>query len=152
MEALAAVSLAGNILQFLYFAGGVVSKTGQIYDSASGTLEEHYDQENAASHLKTLTGNIKAADGPSDPVLEKLCLRCSEVAEELLKALQGMAVKGKHSRSQSLRKALKALWGKEKLQRLESRVAGFRQELILHATFDLRYHPKSRRLDTSIDG
>ena len=126
MEALAAVSLAGNILQFLDFAGSVVSKTGQIYDSASGTLEEHDDPENnTTSHLKTLTGNIKAADGPSDPVLEKLCSRCGEVAEELLKALQGMAVKGKHSRSQSLRKALKALWGKENLQRLESRVAGF---------------------------
>ena len=65
MEALAAISLAGNILQFLDFAGSVVSKTGQIYDPASGTLEEHDDQENTTSHLKTLTGNIKAADGPS---------------------------------------------------------------------------------------
>lgn len=80
-------------------AGSVVSKAGQIYDSASGTLEEHDHQENATSHLKTLTGNIKAADGLSDPVLAKLCSRCSEVAEELLKALQGMAVKWKHSRS-----------------------------------------------------
>lgn len=108
-EALPAVSLAGNILQFLDVAGGVVSRTGQINDFASGKLEEHDDQENATSHLKTLTGNIKAAEGPSDPMLAKLCSRCSEVAEELLKALQGMAVKGKHSRSQSLRKALKAL-------------------------------------------
>jgi hypothetical protein len=138
MEALAAVSLAGNILQFLDFVGNVVSKTGQIYNSNSGSLDEHDHQKSVISHLKTVTGEIKDADGSSEPALVKLCSGCSEVADELLNALEGFTVKGNTSRSQSLRKVLKAIWGKEKFQRLESRVAGFRQELILHVTIDLR--------------
>lgn len=44
-----------------------------------------------------------------------------------------------NTQSQSLRKALKALWGKEKLKILEQRLAGFRQELILHISVELGY-------------
>lgn len=43
-------------------------------------------------------------------------------------------------------KALKALRGKEKLENLEERLAGFRQELTLHITVELRYNCSSLRL------
>lgn len=139
MEALAAVSLAGNILQFLTFTGDVISKSRQIHTSISGTLKEHDDLECLATDLTCLSGRLQASIGPVDPVLEQLCSSCNEVADELLKALEHLGVKGKYTRSQSLRKALKALWGKEKLEVLGKRLAGFRQELNLHITVELRY-------------
>ena len=76
-----------------------------------------------------------------EPALEHLCSRCREVADELLESLENHSVKGIHTRFQSLRKALKVIWGKEKLRILEGRLAGIRQELTLHVTVELRYTP-----------
>ena len=139
METLAAVSLAGNILQFLSFTGATISKTRQIHASSSGTLKEHDDLEGIATHLKDLASRLQTSTEPVDPVLAQLCSSCSEVADELLKTVKYLGVKGKLKRSESFRKALKALWGKEKLRSLEERLAGFRQELSLHVAVDLRY-------------
>lgn len=139
MEALAAVSLAGNILQFPNFTSEVISKSRQIHTSVSGTLKEHDDLESLATDLKGLSVQLQASTGPVDSVLEQLCSRCSEVADELLKAVERLGVKGNQSQSQSLRKTLKLVWGKEKLQSLEERLAQFRQELTLHVTVELRY-------------
>lgn len=138
MEALAAVSLAGNILQFLNFTCDAISESRQIHASVSGTLKEHDDLEGLTTDLKGLNRRLQASVGPVDPVLELLCSSCNKVADELLKALECLGVKGKYTRSQSLRKALKTLWGKERLKILEERLAGFRQELILHIIVELR--------------
>ena len=139
METLAAVSLAGNILQLLNFTGPAISKTRQIHASISGTLKEHDDLESITNDLKDLASRLQASTEPVDWVLEQLCSSCSEVADELLKSLKYLGVKGKPNRSESFRKTLKVLWGKEKLKILEERLAGFRQELTLHLTVELRY-------------
>lgn len=145
MEALAAVSLAGNILQFLNLTAAAFSKSRQIHASISGTLKEHDDLESLTNDLKDSSGRLQASAGSVDPVLKQLCSRCSEVAEELLKALESLGVKGKHTRAQSLRKALKAMWGNEKLKILEERLARFRHELTLHVNVEMRYIGSSLR-------
>lgn len=85
MEALAAVSLAGNILQFLIFIGAAISKTRQIHAFILGTLKEHDDLEGLTTVLR---GRLQASVGSVDSELEQLCSSCSEVADELLKALE----------------------------------------------------------------
>ena len=140
MEPLAAVGLAGNILQFLNFTRDTISKSHQIRTFIFGTLKEYADLEDLTAHLKDLSGRLQASSEPVDSVLEQLSSRCREVAEELLEALESLRVKGKHTRFQSIRKALKVFWGREKLRILEERLAGFRHELNLHITAELRYH------------
>ena len=140
MEALAAVSLAANILQFLDFTRDTISKSRQIRAFISGALKEYADLEDLTTHLKNLSGRLQSSSEPVDLVLEQLCSKCVEVAEELLEALESLRVKGENTRFQSLRKALKVLWGREKLRILEERLAGFRHELNLHITVELRYH------------
>lgn len=49
MEALAAVSLAGNILQFIDFTSRLVSKGREIH--TQGSLSEHSDLENVTTRL-----------------------------------------------------------------------------------------------------
>ena len=137
METLAAVSLAGNILQFLDFTYDTISKSRQI---RTFIFKEHADLEGLATDLKDLSGRLQASSGPVDLALEQLCLKCREVSEELLEALESLRIEEKHTRVQSLRKALKVLWGQEKLRILEERLARFRQELNLHITVELRYH------------
>ena len=126
-------------VQFLNFTSEVISKSRQIHTSVSGTLKERDDLESLTTELKGLSVQLQTSTGPVDSVLKQLCSRCSEVADELLKAVERFGVKGKHSQSQSLRKTLNLLWGKEELKNLEGRLAQFRQELTLHVTVELRY-------------
>ena len=63
MEALAAVSLAGNILQFLTFTGDEISKSRQIRTSSSGILKEHHDLECLTTDLKGLSCRLQASVG-----------------------------------------------------------------------------------------
>lgn len=137
MEALAAVSLAGNILQFVDFSGKVISSSKQLYRSADGSLVENSDSEKITKDLKALSKVIQQS-GSSDPVLGELCIGCIAISEQLLHALEKLQVKGKHSRSQSLRKALKNLWGKQAVRSLEARISGYREQLILHLSVDNR--------------
>ena len=88
MEALAAVSLAGNILQFLSFTGDAISKTRQIHAFILGTLKEHDDLEGLTTVLRGLSGRLQASVGSVDSGLEQLCSSCNEIADELLKALE----------------------------------------------------------------
>ena len=76
MEALAAVSLAGNILQVLNFTGDAISKSRQIRASISGTLKEYDDLESLTIDLKSLSGRLQASPGPVDSVLQELCSSC----------------------------------------------------------------------------
>lgn len=87
MEALAAISLAGNILQFLNFTGDAITKSRQIHASISGTLKEHDHQEGLTTDLKNLSVRLQASAGPAVPVLKQLCSSYNEVTDELLKAL-----------------------------------------------------------------
>jgi len=45
---------------------------------------------------------------------------------------------GKKEEWESMRKALRSLWSKEKIQEIEKRLASFREELNLHIVVDLR--------------
>lgn len=117
----------------------VVSKTREIFTSTNGTLNEHRDVGTTTEDLKVLSGRLQISATSSDLVLARLCLRCSEMADELLVALEGLAAKRKYRAYQSIRKTLKALWGQENIHRLEYRLAGFRQELTLHVTVELKY-------------
>ena len=140
MVALAAASLAGHVLQSLSLTGDAISESLQIHASTSITLKEHDDLECLTIDFEDLSGRLQASAGSVDSVLEQPCSRCGEVAEELLRAREHLGVKGKYTRSPSLRKALKALWHKEKLTILEQRLAGFRQEMTLHITVNLRFN------------
>jgi hypothetical protein len=139
MEALAAVSLASNIVQLINFVGEVLSKSGQIYRSRPWTSEDEQDQEFIASHLRDLSNKIQCPSEFPDPALEKLCSQCNGVADDLLATLGGLRNQGQQTRSQSLRKSLKLVWGKDKVLKLERRLQALRQELSFHILFDLRY-------------
>lgn len=140
MQPLAAIGLAGNILQFLNFTRDTISDSHQIRTCIFNSLKEYADLEDLTSHLKDLSGRLQASSEPADLVLEQLSSRCREVAEELLEALESLRIKGKPTRFQSIRKTLMVLWGRTRLRILEERLAGFRHELNLHITVDLRYH------------
>ena len=139
METFIVVGAVANALQFITSVDSLVLKVRELRQSATGTLAEYKDLEKITIDLSILCGRLPLSVGLTDPALESLCSRCAEVAGELSVALKAVAIKKNHSRSQIWGTAIRSVWRKEKLQALERRLAGFRQELILHVTVDLGY-------------
>jgi hypothetical protein len=58
MEPLVALGLASNIIQIVDFSGRMLSRTREIYDSPSGTLQIYTDLEHAARNLEELSRDL----------------------------------------------------------------------------------------------
>ncbi|KAL9610581.1 MAG: hypothetical protein Q9167_004732 [Letrouitia subvulpina] len=125
MEALAVINLAGNILQFIDFVRDVVSKSRRVVSSE----DEHRDD--ITHHLKGLNNKLLSVPNDVDTSLKKLCCQCISVADDLLLILENSKVRKEMTRLQSLRKALKSVWGRERIVELEKQLSTFRQELTL---------------------
>lgn len=133
MEAVLAIALAGNILQFLQAAGSVLSKAQQLYRSIDGILIEHADSKRIAQDLKRRSTQIsQAVDGIPAPELCRVCNECASIASELVPVLEKLQVKGKHSRSQSIRKAIEGVLRSDQIFKLEKRLSKCREQLVLH--------------------
>lgn len=112
MEALAAIGLVRNIVQFVDFSGKLISKSIQLHHSYDGALIENVDTENAAKHLMVLT--------------------------DLLFALNKIKMKDRQQKSESIRKALRSVWSQDDIRKLEQRLVKLKEELTFHIIVRLR--------------
>ncbi|KAI9771952.1 MAG: hypothetical protein M1839_002585 [Geoglossum umbratile] len=139
MEVLAAISLAGNIIQFVDFSGKLISKTAEIRKSGTGALAENINIETATNDLALLSTKLHdSANSAGDTALQELCQSCNTIATELLTVLDSVKVHGGQNKWKSFRKALRSVWSKEDIALLEQRLARFRDELNLRVAIDLR--------------
>ena len=132
MDAVAALSLAGTVFQITDFVATVLSKSVQLYTSADGSLIDNSDVSKVTTYLRDLSTQLRQAPHGQDSSLDELCNGTQEIADRLLAALDKLRVKGKQNRAESLRKALRIVWGKKELVRLESRLGTYRAQLLLH--------------------
>ncbi|KAF2653413.1 hypothetical protein K491DRAFT_515569 [Lophiostoma macrostomum CBS 122681] len=155
MEVLAAIGLAGNIVQFVSFTSETLSKSREIYLSASGTTEEYTDLKVISQDLLSLKDRISSQKSAM-PSLSPLVDRCMRIADEILSAVKqvedtsthgksstnstvnGFKGTGSKSRTQwkSFRKALKCVWGKHRVQDLETRLENLRGQILFHLMSD----------------
>ena len=139
MEVVAAIGLAGNIIQFVDLCGKLISKTAEIYRSSVGALVENVNIETATDDLALLSTTLQdSANSADDTALRELCQSCNIVAKKLLSALNKVKVQGKQQKWKSFRKALRSVWSKEDIALLEQRLARLRDELNLRVAVDLR--------------
>ena len=140
LDPLTAIGLVGNIVQFVDFSSRIVSKTRQLYQSADGALTENVDTETVTKDLIELNTKLQARGSHTSGIspLEKLSTACNNVGNELITALGKVKVDGKKGRWKSTRKALRSVWSQEKIEGIEKRLAGFRDEMNLRIVVDLR--------------
>jgi hypothetical protein len=140
MDPITAIGVAGNVIQFLDFGVKAVSKAREIHDSSTGALVEHTEigvlTEDIARVAVKLAASAGAATGNDS--LDSICEQCTIVAKELLDALKEMKADGKKSRIKSARKALKAMWGKKRVEDMKRRLEGYRDEIQFHVLVDLK--------------
>lgn len=138
MEALAALSLAGNVVQFVDIASRFVTAAYMLYDSTRGTTKENdrvellvlnLRQLAESENLRTLAEKTQSHDarssdqGADEPgSLSSLSKACIEVADEIIGLLDTLKIKGEHRGSQSVYRALRTVRKRDDLERLEKRL------------------------------
>jgi hypothetical protein len=110
METIAAIGLAGTIVQFLQFSLDLFSRSKQLYRSSQGALAEAVDTKVIANDLLKRINVLKAYASLTvqdvDEQLKLLCDRCKTVAEELLSILERVRVKGKRQKWPTFKAAI----------------------------------------------
>lgn len=139
MEALATVSAVSSAVQLVDFSSKCIAKTVELYRSSDGALEENVSVQAAVEHLSNLTIEVQhCATSAGDIQLQNLCIRVSDVSFSLVRVLDTFKVHGSKSKIRSLRKVIRCVWSKERVQELENRLAGFRAEINLHIVVKTR--------------
>ena len=147
IEALAAISLAGNILQFVEFSAKILATSKKIYASADGMSEDTFNMSTVLNQLQASTERLKDTICPpetttvwtaADASLEKLRIQCCNVNHELQDVLKSLAVDGKATKWKSFKKALASEWKNGRLQDIQSSLFVLRDEMHFQITVSLR--------------
>ena len=138
MDPLAALSVAASVVQFVDYGTEVLSKGYEIYKSADGVLAENLKLQEASKRLQCLTDPLQTLQ--SNDALKHICTRCVEVSKELNARLDKLKVPDgcEHKAWASLRKSLKSIWGRSKMEELKQKLGALAQELDTHVLFGLR--------------
>ncbi|KAK7914010.1 hypothetical protein PG985_011713 [Apiospora marii] len=129
MEALAAVSLAGNILQFVDSTKKLLSTTRQISDL--GAKEETIELQTLTRDLQSWVKRVTPPDvkeganlRDEEKSIRSLGAQCNELASQLLDVLAKLQVKrdGGLRHVESLYKALLTEWKKDEIATLQTRL------------------------------
>ncbi len=136
MEPLSALSLACGIIQIVEFSTRVVLSCRQVYKD--GALSENNDVEEMATHLASLRDHLDLPDQRSPDELLELGKKCSDTAEDLIKVLQMLKLKGPRRKRAVATKAFKTLWKKETIDEIWNRLCEYRKILNTHMLLDLR--------------
>jgi hypothetical protein len=149
MESLAALSLAGNVVQFVEFAGNILSRAHRLHKSTNDVPDALIDIDIICKDLVGITATLSVtAEGPStsneqqwsiERSLGSLRSRCCQIGNDLIKSLEKLRVKGSVSRWKALKKAIAAEWQTGKLEGLQERLTAVRFEIHFHLTFVMKY-------------
>ena len=131
MDPIAAIGLAGNIVQFVDFTWKLIDEAKSLYDSSTGVSEENDLLELIVNDLNDLNGNLTApsALGAIPGPVRSLASKCKDVASELLETLDSIKVKGRGRKWNSFLQALRSVWKKGQIEGLVKRLKGLRDEM-----------------------
>lgn len=136
MEALAAVGLAGNVVQFVDFSCKLFDQASSIYQSLDGATQGNRDLESITQNLHDMSAKLyqnipkSAATQKKDDPLVTLAKECENVANELLAVLQSLKAKKVDSQWSSFRAALRSVWKEQRVQALEKKLGMYRSQII----------------------
>jgi hypothetical protein len=128
LETLAALSLAGNIVQFIDFGCGLFVKSRELYESATGMAAEDAQLAIIARSLRRLSQNLEvtssnASEQSSEASdLEALVDECKKVANDLLGALDQLKSTSTRNKWRGFRDSLKRVWKAERIDSLVRRL------------------------------
>ncbi|RSM10963.1 hypothetical protein CEP52_003201 [Fusarium oligoseptatum] len=102
MEPLAAVALAGNVLQFAEFVGRLFKNASKIYESASGLTPNDLHIQDICDKLGSFSGQLQVTsstpNAQPDKDLQACVAACKKDCDDLLSIMKALATKKGKSR------------------------------------------------------
>ena len=137
LDPLSAISLAGNVVQFVQFSCTIVDKAHQLYRSKDGALPDTLETETVTKRLlQTIEelddGCKKVASSPktsTESRLVEIAEACFLVANDMLARLNRLKLKEQQSLWASVSRAFKILWTEDELNSLARRLKAYISEL-----------------------
>ena len=148
MEPVSIIGITAAVVQFVDFTSKVLAEGYTLYTQTTKLLDQNRDVTQITRTLKESSKSLtNALDKqaqqeeltPHEVELRGLCARCHEVAAELLEALDQLSRNGSTTLFTTLYKALKSVRQKEFIDKLQKKIDGFRQELVMSMLVSLRY-------------
>lgn len=141
LDPLTALSLAGNVVQFVQFGCTLAAKAHEVYLSKSGTSEETLEMESVTSRLlgtvydlDVQLASVGSSTSPdsmsrSSRRLLEIADACKMIAKDILHRLEAMKSRQPPSVWTSVRQTLKIMWTKDELDALMKRLKAYISEL-----------------------
>lgn len=152
MEALAAVSLTGNILQFIEVSSRLISSTDQAF--SEGLKTEYLELETIAQELQRLAEATSSQqlitdskeESDKDETLARISAQCIEITDQLLSVLDSVKLKDGSNKLSSFYQVLKSEWKADEIKALDKRLDRIVQALNSHLMVS-QQRQISRKLD-----
>jgi hypothetical protein len=146
-EAVAALSLAANILQVVQCGLRFVSVAWGIYRSGQGGVDIFSDLHTISNDLEVVLRQIQTDAPGSAPQnsasscggIFQLAEECAKVARQMLDSLENLGLPEKGRKREALKAAFKLTWRSDDIKSLQRRLEEFRSQLILNLVVSLRY-------------
>jgi hypothetical protein len=142
MDPISALSVAAAVVQFVDFAGTLLSSTRTIHKAFSKEAESVSDLRTITNTLQRLNSDIEqsvvGSASSHDKDLLNLCHDCNRTANSLVNALTKLNAQGNSSLWSSFKVALKTVWTQDELDELQKRLDSFRQQISMHILVALR--------------
>lgn len=130
MDPVAALGLAGNIVQFVDFSCKILQDTKSLYSSSTGVSAENDVFEAICSDIIILNDALTAPSGPGaiPDSMRSLASTCKDVAAEILGTIDKIRVREPRQKWKSFVQALRSVWKKEQIEELVKRMEKLRDE------------------------
>ena len=144
MDPLSAVGVAGTIVQFVTFASTLISKSTEIYNSASGSSTEVLDLHHVSQHLQQLSNKLTVASSEEVSVFRDIIEAAKQDCEKVSDLVEQLKLKDGASRQwKSFRAALKVVCHGHEIARLEGRLERTQNAVTLQLNVEARYGKSS---------
>lgn len=137
-EAVAALGVAANVLQFLDYGSRFVSQAWRIHKTGSDGLDGIPNLQLMTKQLQEVLGDLQKHQATDNPELLQLSEECSRVARRLIESIDCIGIPQGGRKRDALKTAFKMAWKREEIQQLQRELDGFRQQLSLHLLASLR--------------
>ncbi|KAK3377282.1 hypothetical protein B0T24DRAFT_666047 [Lasiosphaeria ovina] len=136
-DPLSAISLAGSIIQFVEFGTKLVSNSIEIYNSTSGSIQEHKELEMMAKNLEQQILIIKnTPTAIEDEAMSEMLDGCKSLSKALQLLLDQIRVApDRRGRIASLKASGKAALKRNELENLARRLERMRDSICAHLNF-----------------
>lgn len=146
-EAVAALSLAANILQALDYGRQFVTAAWKIWISGQESMEGIATLQILSKDLDTILSSLQAATPSSQhsaltdsthAALVELAGDCTRVTKKMLQTLQQIGLPSSGRKRDAIKAAFKLLWNNDEIKALEVQLSEFRNQLTLRLLISVR--------------